>query len=51
MAENNESKNKCISVFKNGKNNITTQLYTEVILKLINTLEKNKNSILLKRYD
>lgn len=50
MAEN--EKNIIVkNIFKNGKNTITTQLYTEAILKLINISEKNKDIIFSKRCD
>ena len=43
MAENNEPKTKCVSVFKSGKNTTTEREFTEVWISLINTLERSKS--------
>lgn len=43
MAENNEPKTKCISVFKSGESTTTEREFTDKWIELINTLEKGKS--------
>ena len=43
MAEKNEPKTKCISVFKSGESTTTEREFTEMWTSLINTLEKAKS--------
>ena len=42
MAENNESKTVCKSVFKNGASTTTEREFTDKWIELINTLERSK---------
>ena len=43
MAENNEPKTVCVSVFKSGENTTTKQEYTKKWIELINRMEKGKS--------
>ena len=43
MAENNESKTVCISVFKSGESTTTEREFTDKWIELINTIEKGKS--------
>ena len=43
MAENNEPKTVCVSVFKSGESTITEREFTEAWTSLINTIEKGKS--------
>ena len=42
MAENNEPKTVCKSIFKNGESTTTERAFTDKWIELINTLEKGK---------
>ena len=44
MAENNEPKTKCISVFKSGESTTTAREFTDKWIELINTLEKGTDT-------
>jgi len=43
MAENNEPKTVCVSVFKSGESTTTEREFTEKWIELINTLERSKS--------
>ena len=43
MAENNEPKTVCVSVFKSGESTTTEREFTEMWTLLINTLERSKS--------
>ena len=43
MAENNEPKTVCVSVFKSGESTTTEREFTEMWTSLINTLERSKS--------
>ena len=43
MAENNEPKTKCVSVFKSGESTTTEREFTEMWTSLINALERSKS--------
>ena len=43
MAENNESKTVCVSVFKSGESTTTKREFTDKWIELINTIEKGKS--------
>lgn len=44
MAENNEPKTVCKSVFKSGESTTTKREFTDKWIELINTLEKGKSA-------
>ena len=44
MAENNEPKTVCVSVFKSGESTTTEREFTNKWIELINTIEKAKSA-------